>query len=126
MELALLVWVISILGPVTHLLGWIAAFLTVIFVVMLAALIDGASLKAYWYWIIGTTIIVLITTATLLPSERTAYLMVGAYAAQRVAEDPKVQQISGKVLKAIELKIDGYIEEASKEINPAPIDKKWT
>lgn len=124
MELALLVWIISILGPVTHLLGWIAALLVVIFAVMLAALAEGASLKAYWYWIIGTTIIVLITTATLLPSERTAYLMVGAYAAQRVAEDPKVQQISGKVLKAIELKIDGYIEEASKEINPAPIDKK--
>lgn len=124
MELALLVWIISILKPVTHLLGWIAALLVVIFAVMLAALAEGASLKAYWYWIIGTTIIVLITTATLLPSERTAYLMVGAYAAQRVAEDPKVQQISGKVLKAIELKIDGYIEEASKEINPAPIDKK--
>lgn len=124
MELALLVWIISILKPVTHLLGWIAALLVVIFVVMLAALADGASLKAYWYWIVGTTIIVLITTATLLPSERTAYLMVGAYAAQRVAEDPKVQQISSKVLKAIELKIDGYIEEAGKEINPAPIDKK--
>ncbi len=124
MELALLVWAISILGPVTHLLGWIAALLTVIFAVMLAALAEGASLKAYWYWIIGTTIIVLITTATLLPSERTAYLMVGAYAAQRVAEDPKVQQISSKVLKAIELKIDGYIEEASKEINQAPINKK--
>ncbi len=124
MELALLVWIISILKPVTHLLGWIAALLVVIFVVMLAALAEGASLKAYWYWIVGTTIIVLITTATLLPSERTAYLMVGAYAAQRVAEDPKVQQISSKVLKAIELKIDGYIEEAGKEINPAPINKK--
>ena len=46
------------------------------------------------------------------------------YVAQKIAEDPKVQQLSGKVVQAIELKIDGYLEEASKEINPAPIDKK--
>lgn len=45
---------------------------------------------------------------------------------KKIAEDPKVQQLSGKVVQAIELKIDGYLEEASKEINPAPIDKKWT
>ena len=124
MELALLVWIISILKPVTMLLSISGALLTVVFVVMMAAYADGAKLKTRWYWITGMAAFVIIAVSSMLPSERTAYLMVGAYAAQKIAEDPKVQQLSGKVVQAIELKIDGYIEEASKEINPAPIDKK--
>lgn len=47
----------------------------------------------------------------LLPTEKTAYTMVGAYAAQKVAENDKVQQMSGKVLTIIEQKLDNYIEE---------------
>lgn len=47
----------------------------------------------------------------MLPTQKTAYTMVGAYAAQKVAENEKVQQLSGKVLTIIEQKLDGYIEE---------------
>lgn len=54
----------------------------------------------------------------LLPSEKTAYVMVGAYAAQKIAEDPKVQQLSGKVLTIVEQKLDSYIAEASKTTKP--------
>ena len=50
-----------------------------------------------------------------LPSEKTAYTMVGAYAAQKVAENDKVQQMSGKVLTIIEQKLDGFIEDGIKE-----------
>lgn len=68
-------------------------------------------------WAMGhvkTAFIVLITSATfftLLPSERTAYMMVGAYAAQKVAENEKVQETGSKVLKLINQKLDGYIDE---------------
>lgn len=124
MELALLVWIISILKPVTILLALPGVILILVFLVMVSDYANGHRLKTRWYWITGTAAAVLITLSAIIPSERTAYLMVGAYASQKIAEDPKVQQISSKVLKAIELKIDGYIEEASKEINPAPIDKK--
>ena len=41
--------------------------------------------------------------------------MVGAYAAQKVAENDKVQQMSGKVLTIIEQKLDSYIEDGIKE-----------
>jgi hypothetical protein len=51
----------------------------------------------------------------LVPTEKTAYTMVGAYAAQKVAENSKVQQMSGKVLTIIEQKLDGYIEDGIKE-----------
>ena len=41
--------------------------------------------------------------------------MVGAYTAQRVAENPKVQAMSGKVVTIIEQKLDSYIEEGIAE-----------
>lgn len=61
--------------------------------------------------------------AMLLPSERTAYMMVGAYSAQKVAENPKVQEMSGKVLKIVESKLDKYVEEAEKKVVDE-VDKK--
>lgn len=63
------------------------------------------------FWIGLTSIFLLI----FIPSEKTAYTMVGAYAAQKVAENDKVQQMSGKVLTIIEQKLDGYIDEGLKE-----------
>ena len=59
----------------------------------------------------------------LIPSEKTAYTMVGAYAAQKVSENEKVQQMSGKVLTIIEQKLDSYIEEAEKKATEA-VSKK--
>jgi hypothetical protein len=52
----------------------------------------------------------------LIPTEKTAYTMVGAYAAQKITENDKVQQMSGKVLTIIEQKLDGYIEDGIKKI----------
>lgn len=54
--------------------------------------------------------------AIILPSEKTAYIMVGAYTAQKVAENPEVQKLSGKVLTIIENKLDTYVDEAEKKI----------
>ena len=51
----------------------------------------------------------------LIPNEKTAYTMVGAYAAQKVAENEKVQQTGDKVLKIINQKLDSYIDEGIKE-----------
>lgn len=50
-----------------------------------------------------------------VPTEKTAYTMVGAYAAQKVAENEKVQAMSGKVLTIIEQKLDSYIDDGLKE-----------
>lgn len=48
---------------------------------------------------------------TFLPTERTAYIMVGAYATQKVAESGVVQETGGKVLTIINQKLDSYIED---------------
>ena len=48
---------------------------------------------------------------TFLPTERTAYMMVGAYATQKVAESGVVQETGGKVLTIINQKLDQYVQE---------------
>ena len=58
--------------------------------------------------------IALVSTETLnivIPSEKTAWLMVGAYAGQKVAENENVQRLSGKVLTVIEQNVDKYTQE---------------
>lgn len=66
--------------------------------------------------------------ATLLPTEKTAYMMVGAYATQKIAENDKVQETGGKVLQIINQKLDQYvdegIEEAEKKVEKAVKGKK--
>ena len=59
----------------------------------------------------------------LIPNEKTAYTMVGAYAAQKVVENEKVAQMSGKVLKVIEQKLDSYIDEGQKKVEKE-LDKR--
>jgi hypothetical protein len=65
--------------------------------------------KAFWVGVCACWALIL------LPTEKTAYTMVGAYAAQKVAENDKVQKMSGKVLTIIEQKLDSYIEQGIKE-----------
>jgi hypothetical protein len=121
MDLALLVYVISLLHG-------IGAFF---FCLICACGLVGVGNFIYWidyshddeqeagvkkrlwtaFWVAVASAWMLI----LLPSEKTAYTMVGAYAAQKVAESDKVQQMSGKVLTIIEQKLDGYIDDGIKE-----------
>lgn len=54
--------------------------------------------------------------SVLLPKEKTAYVMLGAYATQKVAEDPRTQEIGGKVLKMINNKLDSYVDEMSDKV----------
>lgn len=81
-------------------------------IVRFRKLVDGTLKYAF---------ITLITTSSLqviIPSEKTAWLMVGAYAGQKVAENEKVQHLSGKVLLVIENKIDDYLNESTNKGTP--------
>ena len=51
----------------------------------------------------------------IIPSEKTAWLMVGAYTGQKIAENEKVQELSGKVIQIIEKRIDQYLVEEAKK-----------
>lgn len=50
-----------------------------------------------------------------IPKEKTAYMMVGAYTAQKIAQDPKVEQVGAKVLTIINQKLDQYVDDGIEE-----------
>lgn len=56
-------------------------------------------------------IVVISSAVVFIPNEKTAYVMVGAYATQKIAQSPETKVISEKVLKVIENKLDEYITE---------------
>lgn len=136
MELAVLVYTISLLGSLNSLLTAFMLIAIVAFVVcgMIAVINwDSSGVASYeeatreQYKMVSRTFgkhasraailaSVLAIVLALVPSEKTAYVMVGAYAAQKVAENPEVQRMSSKVLNIIELKLDEYIEDTTKAV----------
>lgn len=55
--------------------------------------------------------VALIISLVIIPSERVAYTMAGAYAVQSVAEHPTTAEISSKVVEVINMKLDEYLKE---------------
>lgn len=60
----------------------------------------------------------------LIPTEKTAYMMVGAYAAQKVSESGQVAEVSSKIMKVVNSKLDQYVEDAIDQSNNAPEPKR--
>ena len=117
MELALLVYLISLLPSI----GVAAVFISIsggIALIFLwgAILIDELFKSRLWPTIFTLIWAFWVFVAIVIPSEKTAYLMVGAYATQKIAEAPKTQELGAEVLKIIELKIKHYSEEAQREM----------
>lgn len=121
MDLALLVYAITLLG--TMKLAFVMAFWICVIAIIglfihLADAYTETSRKWAWKnikrWFTGLVIMAILAVIT--PTEKTAYLMVGAYAAQKVAENERVQQLSGKVLKVLEQRLDQYIEEGTEAV----------
>jgi len=132
MDLALLVYGISVLSKLGIVLGLAIGFGAIVMIISTLVRVfhtreswdsqrdeqikqgrrDASVTVMKWS---GTVVLVALLLNVLLPSEKTAYTMVGAYAAQKVAENDKVQQMSGKVLTIIEQKLDSIIEDGFKE-----------
>lgn len=122
MDLALLVYAISTLEGVKAILGGLVALSIVICVALFIYMGDqygDDNKNKAWAWkrikMWFATGLASLFFFALLPTQKTAYTMVGAYAAQKVAENERVQQLSGKVLKIIEQKLDDYIDEGIDE-----------
>ena len=117
MELALLIYLISLLSSI----GAAAVFISIsggIVLIFLwgAVLVDELFKSRLWPAIFTLIWVFWVFVAMFIPSEKTAYLMVGAYATQKIAEAPKTQELGAEVLKIIELKIKHYSEETQKEM----------
>ena len=134
MDLALLVYVISVVASIkiplvigTIVLGVSFIGLTVAKMVYVAPSDYDRKYKLEeytetknavnrWWKTVGVVVGVVAFVNVITPSEKTMYVMVGAYAAQKITENDKVISMSSKVLKIIETKLDGYIDDAEKEL----------
>lgn len=127
MDLALLVYAISLLGPVDGALTFVnAVILTLVAIGLFAALINAVDYTGeFWRWFKSKLIWMVAifcfigAIKTLIPSEKTAYMMVGAYTAQKIAQNPKVEQVGAKVLTIINQKLDQYVDEGVEEAKKA-------
>lgn len=134
MELTLLVYAISLLPVISEVAAitcigiLVATFLGFVFIgdeitsayARKQASFADLSVIARIYlrlvlWLFIPLLMLCVALKVFLPSEKTAYMMVGAYAAQKVAENPQTQQISGKILTIINAKIDTYASDAVDE-----------
>ena len=133
MDLTLLVYGISILGKIEPTLIAIICIISTALTFCLLYRLIGLGIETWdsaiivkrkmesrvplEKWIKRFFIILGVTSlfAIAIPSEKTAYMMVGAYATQKVTENEKVQETGKKVLKLIEQKLDTYIDEGIKD-----------
>lgn len=121
MELALLVYLIATISNIkvaSGIIMVIAGITTFISVIAWSNEYHQKSIDTAKLWAKRSLIVfsIFTTIVVLTPTEKTSYTMIGAYAAQKVSEDPRVQQLSGKVLKVIENKLDEYIAVPDKVI----------
>lgn len=72
-----------------------------------------------WMKRFGIATLVISFIGVAIPSERTAYMMVGAYTAQTVAQNQKVQETGKKVIDLINQKLDSYIDEGAEQVEKA-------
>lgn len=143
MDLALLVYVISLISGFSFFLGVTSGASAIAFFILSIVNAEHTFSGSEYSWNLnrdGTlkesvvqqrkllkrfwkiSLIVFVLSAIiniLIPSEKTAYTMVGAYATQKIAEDSRTQEIGGKVLTIINQKLDSYVEEGIKKAEDA-------
>lgn len=117
MELAFVVYLISILESVSTFLGIICYIVSIaaLSLLLFSLLVLEGQLK-HKKTFIALVIIALFCggAKALLPSEKQAYAIAAAYGAQQVYQSEEAKQIGNKVLKAINNKLDELGEKEKK------------
>lgn len=130
MELALLIYFIGILPTIDKFsaLFVVISFVLILFTAFFTAL-EGSSIfeftkrhTTFMYTYLGLSFAAFIT-AIAIPSEKTMYMMAGAYATQQVYQSEEARQLGSKLVKLIDKKMEQYIGEAEEAINEI-VDKE--
>ena len=120
MELVWLVYGISLLSSLNAVSFFIAFFGTVAAVSLwIITIVDDAKVHRGFLWFITILPVFSAISMVLLPSEKTAYTMVAAYATQKVVERPETQEAVKDVLTIINSKVKQYALESVKELEKA-------
>lgn len=130
MELALLIYFIGILPTIDKFsaLFVVISVVLILFTAFFTAL-EGSSIfeftkrhTTFMYTYLGLIFAAFIT-AIAIPSEKTMYMMAGAYATQQVYQSEEARQLGSKLVKLIDKKMEQYVGEAEEAINEI-VDKE--
>ena len=119
MDLALLVYGISLLQPIDDALSFVNICIALLVCLgLFAGLISAVDYDGdFWKWFKSKLVWLVVafcvvgTIKVFIPKEKTAYIMVGAYATQAIAQNPNVEKVGSKVLTILNQKLDQYVEE---------------
>ena len=114
MEFALIIYAIDLLGKFSSLIfGLLITFgslMAIIFIIFLGEFNNEKYIKPLKTTALALTVCTALFVIT--PSKQTAYMMLGAYAAQKTVES----SIGQDILKIIEMKIKEEINEETKKV----------
>lgn len=117
MELMWIVYIISILTKINSIavigFSFGALLVCIALIVFLGEEIRVALVWAKWAAIAASLCLIV---SVLVPSEKTLYIMAGAYAAQKVIAHPEVRDMSEDVLVIINNKLKQYADESITEL----------
>lgn len=132
MKLALLVYLASIVDNISNIFGLVGFLGFLVYFGILAIIhFSGYGIKEYSfesddqiskqnkvkevytkYWKLSAVLFPFIMViSALLPSEKTIYIMAGAYATEQIATNDRVQKIGSEVLEVIEGKLQKMKED---------------
>lgn len=122
MELALLVYLIGVLPSVSH-LGGVSLFILSVFMFTLLGFCASENKNVFqmiknhkkFTTLVVFTYLFSLGLFILIPSEKTMYIMAGAYATQQVYKSEQAKQIGDKLIKIIDSKMTEYITEIDKK-----------
>lgn len=122
MEFAIFVWLASVVGNLSAFFGMTATACLFMFFCMTVGVAmhnDLYSRDKKTYTIrtgmgklLMSYVVVAYIIAALIPSQKTMYLMAGAYGSQKVVQS----EAADKVVKIVNSKLDEYLEEAEKTL----------
>lgn len=116
MELAFVVYLISILENIAGLLLFITAMCGLLaFFIGFFQILEGEieNKKTLVFLIILTVFFG--SLRAMMPSQKQAYIILGAYTTQKVYESDEAKQIGNKILKIVNDKLDGMAEDKEKK-----------
>lgn len=118
MELAFVVYMISIVESVSTFIGFVCAFFLVVGGIL--SFVKGLETVPY-SWKLPITLVcfgfIFGGIKAILPTERQGYIIAGAYVTQKIAENDNVQEIGGKLLQLINQKLDAALADKDEKKN---------
>lgn len=110
MELALVVYLVNVFDSIRSTLPLLLIVSIVLLVITTHP--DVKNGTAITLVKVSIFLVVMITgVRVFVPDQKTSWMMVGAYATQKVAESGTMQESSAKVIKLINAKLDSLIED---------------